>query len=113
MNVETALKAAISPLFPYAPNVYTGKELEYVVWNCYTISEVYAEEKPAAARYPTMVHYYLPHGKNPNPGKLALQQALFAAGFTWPSIANASDSEGQHYVLECDFVNAGGVYGET
>ena len=113
MNVDSALKAAISSLFPCAPNVYTGSALEYVVWNCYTIPQAFAEELPAAARYPTQVHYYLPHGKNPNPGKLQLQRALFNAGFTWPSITNASDSEGQHYVLECDFVNAGGVYGES
>ena len=72
-----------------------------------------AERKPAAARYPTQVHYWLPHGKNPNPGKLALQQALFGVGFTWPVIEDASDSEGQHYVLECEYVNAGGAYGQT
>lgn len=112
-DVDTVLQAAISPLFPCAPNQYHGKELEYVVWNYYQISSVYAEDLPAAARYPTQVHYYLPHGKNPNTGKLQLQRALFDAGFTWPSITNASDSEGQHYVLECEYVNAGGVYGQA
>ena len=113
MNVDAAAKAAISPIFPEcAPNVYEGTALEYVVWNAYTLPQVYAERRPAA-RYPVQVHYYLPHGKNPTQGKLALQAALFAQGFTWPSITNASDSEGQHYVLECDYVNAGGVYGQA
>ena len=100
MDVETALQAAISPIFPCAPNEYKGDALEYVVWNCYTVPQVYAEEKPAAARYPTQVHYFLP-------------RALFDAGFSSPSITNPSDSEGQHYVLECEYVNAGGVYGES
>lgn len=114
VNVDAAVMAAVSPIFPEcAPNVYEGCALEYVVWNAYTIPEVYAERKPAAARYPTQVHYYLPNGKNPNPGKLKLAQALFDQGFTWPSITNASDSDGQHYVLECDYINAGGVYGQT
>ena len=112
-DLDNAAMAAISPLFPdaCAPNVYEGSAVEYVVWNAYQIPEVYAERMPAAARYPTQVHYFLPNGKNPTEGKLALQRALFEHGFTWPSITNASDSEGQHYVLECDFINAGGVYG--
>lgn len=112
-DLDNAAMAAISPLFPdaCAPNVYEGSAVEYVVWNAYQIPEVYAERMPAAARYPTQVHYFLPNGKNPTEGKLALQRALFEHGFTWPSITNASDSEGQHYVLECDYINAGGVYG--
>lgn len=114
MSTDEALTAALTPIFPEAcPHEYHGNALEYVVWNHYALPQVYAERAPAAARYPTQVHYYLPHGKNPNPVKLQLQQALFAAGFTWPSIEDASDSEGQHYVLECEFVNAGGVYGQT
>lgn len=112
-DLDNAAMAAISPLFPdaCAPNVYEGSAVEYVVWNAYQIPEVYAERRPAAARYPTQVHYFLPNDKNPTEGKLALQRALFEHGFTWPSVTNASDSEGQHYVLECDYVNAGGVYG--
>ena len=114
MNVDAAAYAAISPVFSEcAPNVYEGHALEYVVWNSYCLPQVYAERQPAAARYPVQVHYYLPHGKNPTQGKLALQAALFAQGFTWPSIIDASDSDGQHYVLECDYINAGGVYGQT
>lgn len=113
-DTEAALLAAISPVFPEcAPHEYHGTALEYVTWNVYTLPQVYAERKPAAARYPTQVHYWLPHGKNPNPGKLALQQALFGVGFTWPVIEDASDSDGQHYVLECEYVNAGGAYGQT
>lgn len=113
MDVETALQTALSPLYPCAPNEYTGDALEYVVWKVYTLPRVYAERLPAAALYPTQVHYYLPHGKNPNPGKLKLQRALFDAGFTLSSIEDASDREGQHYVLECNYVNGGGVYGQT
>lgn len=112
MNVEKALMQAVGPLYPCAPNIYKGEAIEYVVWNCYTTPDVYAEELPAVARYPVQVHYYLPNGKNPSQGKLALMRALYNAGFTWPRLTNASDEEGQHYVLECEFVNAGGVYGE-
>ena len=114
-NVDTAANAALSPLFPGRawPNTYEGDCLEYVTWNAYTVPQVYAERLPAAARYPTQVHYFLPHGVNPTEKKLSIQRALFAQGFTWPSITNASDREGQHYVFECDYINAGGVYGQA
>ena len=55
----------------------------------------------------------LPTGKNPNPTKLRIQRALYDQGFTWPSITPASDNEGQGWVFECEYMNAGGVYGFT
>lgn len=114
-NVDTAASAALSPLFPGRawPRTCEVSCLEYVTWNAYTLPQVYAERLPAAARYPTQVHYFLPHGVNPTKKKLAIQRALFEQGFTWPSITDASDREGQHYVFECNFINAGGVYGEA
>ena len=39
------------------------------------------------------------------------KQALFRAGFTWPRCVDATDQDGQHYVLECETVEPiqGGV----
>lgn len=34
----------------------------------------------------------------------AVKRALFAAGFGWPSMTDASDKLGQHYVFECESV---------
>ena len=114
-NVDDALILALDPLFPdrVFPNVYTGDALEYVVTNYTAIPQVFAERQPAAQRYLVAVHYYLPDKINPNPKKLAISNVLFGQGFTWPSIENASDSEGQHWVFECEYVNGGGVYGQT
>lgn len=114
-NVDDALMAALNPVLPGCvfPNVYTGDALEYIVTNYTTIPDVHGENGPAAARYLIQVHYYLPTGQNPNAKKLAIQRALFADGFTWPSITPAHENEGQHWVLECEYVNAGGVYGYT
>lgn len=116
MNAEKALKTALEPIFPdgrAVPHIYTGKALEYVTWNTWTIPEVYAERLPAAARQIAQIHWFLPHGKNPSRGKVAIARALFDAGFSWPDVTNASDEDGQQYVFECTFVNAGAVYGET
>lgn len=116
MNAEAALKSALAPLFPdgrATPHVYRGKSLEYVTWNTWTVPEVYAERKPAAARQIAQIHWHLPHGQNPSSGKCRIAQALFDEGFTWPDVTNASDDDGQHYVFECTFVNAGAAYGES
>lgn len=115
MNTDDALVEALEPLFPDCvfPNVYTGDAVEYLVYNYTALPQVFGDGLPAAARYLVQVHYYLPRKKNPNPTKLQISQALKAQGFTWPDIENASDREGQHYVFECEYVNAGGVYGFT
>lgn len=114
-NVDDALMLALGPLFPdrVFPNVYTGDALEYVVTNYTALPQVFAERLPAAQRYLVAVHYYLPEKMNPNAQKLAISAALSRQGFTWPSIENASDDEGQHWVFECEYVNGGGVYGQT
>lgn len=115
MSVDEALQTALQPLYPglVFPQLYTGEELEYLVTNYTVLPQVFAERAPRAARYLVQVHYYLPHKQNPNPGKLRISRALFEAGFTWPDIQDATDREGQHYVLECEFVNGGGYYGQT
>lgn len=113
-NVDNALMDALSTLLlPVYPNVYVGDEIEYIVTNYNVIPTVYAERLPAAARYLVQVHYYLPTGKNPNSVKQSIQSALSNAGFTYPSITQAHDKDGQHWIFECEYVNAGGVYGYT
>lgn len=115
MNVDDALMTALDPILPGCvfPNVYVGRESEYLVTSFTALPDVHTENGPAAARYLVIVRYYLPTGKNPNPTKLRIQQALYDQGFTWPSITPASDNEGQGWVFECEYVNAGGVYGFT
>lgn len=83
-----------------APNVYTGSATEYLVYNYYTGGAVYAERRPRALVYSVMVHLYLPQGQSPTEKKNDVCEAIFAAGGTWPTVTNASDSEGQHYVFE-------------
>lgn len=112
MSVDEALKAALDPLeIPFAPNLYTGDETEYITTNFQTIPEVYAERAPRAARYLVQVHYYLSHGRNPNATVRTISRALWNQGFTWPGVENASDDDGLHFVLECEYVNGGGFYG--
>ena len=109
------LDGALSPLFPNAvfPQVYTGSLLEYAVWDYNQIPTLWAERAPGAARYLVQVHFYTPHKKNPQASILALSRALFDAGLTWPTVTDAADAEGQHWVLECEYCDGGGFYGYT
>ena len=111
--VAEALQGAIGSLFSGAvfPQMYTGSLTKYVVWNYNQIGQVYAEGAPQAARYLVQVHFYLPHKEDPRTGILSLSRALFDAGFTWPDVTDASDADGQHWVLECEYADGGGFYG--
>ena len=96
MTTNELLKATLEPLLPgrVAPIEYTGKSEEYIVWN-------------------VQVHYFLPNGKNPDPMKVQICQALQAADFTTPAIQDANEAAGQHYVFECECCNGGPTYGQT
>lgn len=113
--VSEALTDALETVYPDSvyPETYVGTATEYVVWNYSVINEVWAESVPQAARYLVQVHLYSPRGKDPTAAILALEQALSAAGFTWPARTDASDKEGQHHVLECEYCDGGGYYGHT
>ena len=111
IRLRAAVDGAMPVGFPIYPNLYTGKELEYIVTNYTTLPVLHAGDRPGAARYLIQVHYYLPHKKNPNETIDALCKALHAAGFTAPTITNASDGSGQHYVLECEGIDGGVDYG--
>lgn len=111
-EMTTALQGACESVFPGAvfPNVYTGPLLHYVVWNYDEIPAVFAERAPNASRYLVQVHFYLPHKESPTEAIQALRRALFNRQFTWPSLTDASDGDGQHYVLECQYVDGGGFW---
>ena len=112
MSVDAALQAALQPLAkPVFPHFYTGDALEYITTNYTVLPQVFADRAPRAARYLVQVHYFLPHKENPNAMIQSISRALFDAAFTWPSVVDATDREGQHYVLECEYADGGGYYG--
>lgn len=53
-------------------------------------------------RYLVQLHWFLPLKRRPHPKKRELGRALGAMQrcVTWPTIENASDELGQHYVYE-------------
>lgn len=113
-NVDDALQAALAPLgLPVYPTVYVGTDLEYLVTTHTALPAVFAERAPQAARHLVTVRYFLPFGKNPNHMLQLIARALWEEGFTWPSMTDAADGEGQVWALECEYANAGAYYGQT
>ena len=101
-KILTAVKTVVSEC---KPNIYEGTSKEYAVYTYSQFPVIHADGRPDAIRYSIFVHLYLPKGVNPNAKKKLLANALLNAGFTYPSIVNASDSNGQHYSFECQAVD--------
>lgn len=108
MTIDEILVSTLSPIVPeLEPNRYSGTATEYLVWNYNILPSVFADSRPHAARYLVQVHWFLPHEVNPVEKRAEICQSLFDAGLTYPSIINASDKDGQHYVFECEFCDGG------
>lgn len=100
MNISERIRSAVTPVVQECePNEYTGSSLEYAVFTFTELPVLHADGKPGAIRYLIQIGYYLPHGVNPHAKLKSLQNSIFEAGFTYPSVTNASDDEGQHYAL--------------
>jgi hypothetical protein len=106
MSIDATIRTALTPIVPIVkPNVHTGTELEYIVFNYTELPTLHADDRPHAIRYLVQLHWYLPTNVNPNAKKKQIKNALMSADFTYPSVINASDGEGQHFVFECQYVD--------
>ena len=108
--MDDIIKNAVTPVEPICvPNVYAGESEEYCVYNYTEIPENFGDDAPQAKRYLVQLHWFYPfvQGISATPEKKtkrrALQQALFDAGTTWPSVTPAGDSSLEHYVFECEY----------
>lgn len=100
MSIDATIRTALTPIVPIVkPNVHTGSETEYIVFNYSEYPLEFADNAPKMIGYSVQVHYFCPMNKNPNTIKTNIQNALFTAGFSYPSIQDVTDEEGQHYVF--------------
>jgi len=104
MSVDSVIRSSLASLSEVVvPNKYDGELKNYIVYNYTSIPDVFAESEPDVMHYYCQVHWFLPHKENPNAKKKQICQALHGAGFTYPSITNASESSCQHYIFECQY----------
>ena len=110
MSMDSLVREALLPLVPIVePHSYDGEELEYITFQSTVLPEIHADGHPRALRHLLQVHWFLPRRVNPNAKKRAIAEELWAARLTYPSITDASDEEGQHYVFECEGAENGDV----
>lgn len=106
MSTDEKIISALNPIVEtVVPVVYHGEEKEYIVFNYNTLF-FYAEGTAKARRDLVQIHWFLPLKGNPNAKKKLIADAINEAGFTYPSIENASNNDNQHYVFECECTGA-------
>lgn len=115
MDALSAVRTAVTSLgYPCAPDLYTGSALRYVTYNYAAVSGGnFGDNRPSCNVASVQVHLFLPYKESPTARRNAMQGVLFDAGFTWPSVRDASDlentdtSQGQdkirHLVFECEY----------
>ncbi len=100
MNLDERTRTALDGVCDViVPQVHTGDATEYIVFNYSEYPLEFADNAPKMIGYSVQVHYFCPMNKNPNTMKNSIQNALFTAGFSYPSIQDVTDEEGQHYVF--------------
>jgi len=107
MSVHSDIKAALAGLgYPVVTNVYTGSAQTYFVITLNTLPADFADDAPQHLRNLIMLHLYAPHELNTVALRKDVARALVGAGFTYPSIMDASDEQTQHIVFECEGTEA-------
>lgn len=101
------IRAAILPIVPICdPRVYTGDAQEYTVYDVYERGIFFGDNEPQNVEYSCSVHWFLPLHTPNKAKKKQIRDAIAQIG-TFPSIEDASDLDGQHFVFE--FYMVGGV----
>ena len=100
MNLDARIRTALDGVCDViVPQVYTGDAHEYIVFNYSEYPLEFADNAPHTVGYSVQVHLFMPLKANPNTMKNNIQNSLFTAGFSYPSIQDVTDEEGQHYVF--------------
>lgn len=107
MTVNERVLAALGEIAPVYPDLYEGEEREYIVFTYSEVPQAIGEGTPTDYVCLLAVHYCAPHGKDTVETRNRIAAALASVGFTWPSIMNVSDEDGQQYMFECEGLRNG------
>lgn len=121
-TINERIIAAVAPVVPvcvpgvYAPDAGEAAEAVYCTFNYTEHPAQFGDDGPGVLRYQCQVHFFAPRlmaagvSGNTLATRKALRRALFAAGFTYPSVTDASDwadtssrsgaRDYQHFVFE-------------
>lgn len=108
MTLNDIIIKTVSPVIkPVVPNLYTGESVRYCTFNYSEMPEGIGDNAAHLTRAVVQVHYFAPLRESTIKTRHALRDVIAAVdNFTLPSIENATDETGQHYVLEFDAVGS-------
>ena len=107
MSIESRIRLALEPFeYKVYPDTYNGKDETYFVFNYNTIPDDFGGNQPWYDRALIQVHLFCPHELNTVQLRKEIKLALLGAGFTYPSMINASEENAQHWVFECEIAEA-------
>ena len=111
MTLNERIIAVVTPIVPVCvPDLLVTKAGEtpperYCTFNYTELPDGLGDNCAALTRALVQVHYFAPLRESTIKTRHALRDAIAAVDdFTLPSIENATDETGQHYVLEFDAV---------
>ena len=111
MTLNERIIAVVTPIVPVCvPDLLVTKAGEtpperYCTFNYTELPDGLGDNCAALTRALVQVHYFAPLRESTIKTRHALRDAIAAVDdFTLPSIENATDKTGQHYVLEFDAV---------
>jgi hypothetical protein len=101
VSINSTIRTAITPIVAVCvPDVYEGTEKEYCTFNWSTWPAEFIDNKATEIGYSVQIHWFAPTGINPISKLKQMCAAVETAGMSYPSVVNASDGDGQHYVIE-------------
>lgn len=108
-TIDELLVATVTPVVPEVQaDRYTGDAPEYCTFNYTEDADAIGDDGSGETVYYIQLHYLLPLGRDGYATRRRLRDAVVAAGFTRPTVTNASDDTDQHWVLEFEGVAADG-----
>lgn len=107
MSVAARVKAVLDALGdPAEKSVLDAAAKEnpkrYYTFSCDSFGANFGDDEPGCERCLVHVHLFAPLDQNCFRQVRKTKKALFAAGFTWPEVTDATDQAGQHFVFECE-----------
>jgi len=104
MSINSMLIAALHEIAPTEPDVYTGEATTYIVFSYSVVPSLYADNEPQCRVYLIQVHYFCPVDADSLTDRGLIRTAIHSGGFGWPDEDDKSDSNGQHHIFTCEWI---------
>ena len=100
MSVASGIIATLAPTtLPCVQNNYTGTATVYLTFNFTTRPDDFAGDEPGEEIYDIMVHRVAPATYNATALDKQIKSLLFAAGYDYPTTADASDDPAESHIV--------------